>query len=125
MARPSSRNAAERFVILKYCFVYALTAPPRDMLSDWIQKWSGDDRDKFVKDVEAKREDFWRGLKSLGLWEKLSPIELKLAQQTVVTMTDRQQVDATWRMEAAVVLLWALQAVDLLPPFDAQASHGL
>ena len=75
MARPSSRDVAERLLILKYYIVYALTAPPRDMLAEWMAKWSEEDRDKFIADGEATREEFWKGLRGLGLWEKLSPSE--------------------------------------------------
>jgi hypothetical protein len=60
-----------------------------------------------------------------GLLDKLSPTEKDFAATTIVTMTAEQQIRASWRMEAALVILWSLNLVDSLPPFGTQASHKL
>jgi hypothetical protein len=123
--RPSAEDAARRLLVLKYVVVYALTAPPRDMLRSLFQRWSAEDRDKFTRDAEARREEFWRPLHVANLWEPVSPSERELAGTTIVTMSPQQQVNASWRAEAAQALMWALGLITSLPPYDNQASHDL
>jgi Domain of unknown function (DUF4272) len=122
---PSAEDAARRLVVLKYVVVYALTSPPRDMLRMLLQRWSADERQKFTADGEAKRDEFWQPLHQAGLWQYVSPAERELAGTTVVTMTAQQQVDASWRVESAQVLMWALGLIPRLPPYDKQASHDV
>ena len=62
-------------------------------------------------------------LRHAGLWDDLALSERDLAETTIVTMDAQQQVNATWRLEAAQVLMWALGLVPHLPPFDTQAKH--
>lgn len=125
ITRPSAREVAERFVVLKYHVVYALTAPPRKLLSESMTRWTLDERGAFAKTAELERDKYWGKVKNLGIWDKLSPSEKDFAATTIVTMTSAQQVQASWRMEAAAVVLWALNLVDSLPPFDTEASHDL
>jgi hypothetical protein len=110
---------------LKYVVVYALTAPPRDMLRALLQQWSAEDREKFTTDAEVRREEFWQPVRLTGLWEYMSPSEVDLAEATIVTMSPQQQVDACWRVEAAQVLMWSLGLIPQLPPYDTQANHDL
>lgn len=95
------------------------------MLEQMTAKWDADERDKFERQAEAQRDQFWRGLRDAGLWQHLSPREQEHAQSTMATMTGRQQVDASWRMEAAQTLMWALGMLPDLPPYDTMASHDL
>ncbi len=125
VSRPSAEQAARRLVVLKYVIVYALTAPPRDRLAKLLENWSVEDQEKFAADGEARRDQFWRPLQRMGLWEDVSPTERELARSTIVTMTSGQQVNATWRIESAVVLMWALGVIRHLPPYDIPASHDL
>ncbi len=123
--RPSYEDVARRLVILKHVVVYALTAPPRDMLGQLLENWSGKERKKFIDDAEAECGKFWQPLHQAGLWQAVSPAERELARATIVTMTPEQQVDATWRVESAQVLMWALGSIPKLPAYDAQADHDL
>jgi hypothetical protein len=122
---PSPEDAARRLVVSKYVVVYAVTLPPRDMLRKLMEKWSADDRKKFTADGEANREEFWQPLRQAGLWPCLSPTERELAGTTIMTMTPLQQINATWRVESAQILMWALGLIPRLPPYDTQASHDL
>lgn len=124
-SRPTAADAARRLVILKHIVASALVAPPRDMLQQMTAKWDADQRDKFKRQAESEREQFWRGLRDAGLWQHLSPREQEHAQSTMATMTAQQQVDASWRMEAAQTLMWALGMLPELPPYDTMAGHDL
>jgi hypothetical protein len=123
--RPSAEDAARRLLILKHIVAWALIAPPRDVLQQITAKWDVDERTKFERQAEALREKFWRGLRDAGLWQHLSPQEQAHAESTMATMTEQQQVDASWRMEAAQTLMWALRMLPELPPYDTMASHDL
>lgn len=90
-----------------------------------LEKWSADDRERFTADSEAKREEFWQPLRQAGLWQSVSRGEQEFADTTIVTMTPQQQLDASWRVESAQILMWALELIPRLPPYDTQASHDL
>ena len=124
-SRPTSEDAARRLVILKHIVASALVAPPRDMLRQMTAQWGEDERTKFQQQAEAQRDQFWQGLRDAGLWQLLSPRERVHAQSTMAMMTEQQQDDASWRMEAAQTLMWALGMLPELPPYDTMASHDL
>jgi Domain of unknown function (DUF4272) len=124
-SRPTSEDAARRLVILKHIVVSALVAPPRDMLRQMTSQWGEDERTKFQQQADAQRDQFWRGLRDSGLWQHMSPREQSHARSTLATMTEQQQVDASWRMEAAQTLMWALGMLPELPAYDIMASHDL
>ncbi|MBX3432212.1 MAG: DUF4272 domain-containing protein [Pirellulales bacterium] len=110
---------------MKYVVIYALTSPPRDILDALFGQWNAEDREKFEADADARCAEFWEPLRHAGLWDDLALSERDLAETTIVTMDAQQQVNATWRLEAAQVLMWALGLVPRLPPFDTQANHDL
>jgi hypothetical protein len=122
---PTASAVARRLVVLKYVVVYALTAPPRELLRTLWQKWSAADRETFEADSEAEREKFWQPLREANLWQHVTASERDLAAATLVTMTSQQRADASWRLESAQVLMWALGMIPYLPPYDTQASHDL
>lgn len=124
-SRPSAEDAARRLVILKHIIASALVAPPRGMLQQMTAPWGADERDQFARLAEAQRGEFWTALREAGLWQHLSPLERAHAETTIATMTERQQVDASWRIEAAQTLMWALGILSELPPYDTPASHDL
>jgi len=122
---PSAEDAARRLVILRSVVIYGLTSPPRDMIPMLFENWSADDRHKFTADSEASREEFWQPLHKAGLWRYLSPIERELSEATAVTMTHEQQINATWRVESVLVLLWAAGLVSELASYDVQTSTDI
>ena len=122
---PTAEDAARRLIILKHIVVSALIAPPRDMLRQMMSKWGSDERTQFQQEAETKRDQMWQGLRDAVWWPHLSPQEQAHAQTTMATMTEQQQADASWRMEAAQALMWALGLLPALPPYDTMASHDL
>jgi len=124
-SRPTSEDAARRLIILKQLVATALVAPPREMLRQMTAGWSDDERKQFRRKAEEQRGQFCQGLREAGLWRHLSPREKALAQSTLITMTEQQQADASWRVEAAQTLMWALGLLPELPPYDSAADHDL
>ena len=125
MKRPSARDVAERFVILRQCVVHALAVPPRDLFAEQTKHWSHTEYQTFAADLESQRDKYWGALTHLGLWERLSPTEREFAATTAITMSATQHINASWRMESAGVLLWSLCLVDSLPPYDTEAALDL
>lgn len=123
MGRPSPLEVAGRAIVLKHVIVWALTAPPRDMLETMTSEWPQAEHDAFATESKEMREQFWSRLGTLE--QALSPWELELSRSTILTMTESQQIDASWRVEAFQVLLWALGLIDELPGYDEQADHDL
>jgi hypothetical protein len=123
--RPTPEDVAKRLLVLKYVAGYALTAPPREMLKEGFERWSALEQKQFVREGEKLRDEYWGGIRAAGLWPALSPLEREFAAATIVTMTPQQQLDAMWRVEAAQVLMWALEMIPTLPPYDTQAQEGL
>lgn len=124
-SRPTAEDAARRLVILKYVVVSALIVPPRDMLAQMVQGLSPDELDTFSREAATQREQMWQGLRDAGLWRYLSPREQEHAQSNLITMTEQQHADATWRMEAVQTLMWALGLLSAMAPYDTLASYDL
>jgi hypothetical protein len=123
--RPDASLVAKRLAILKFVVAHAMVAPPRSMLKQWMESWPTHEVAEFKVDAMFKNEEFWQRVRDVGLWDLLSPDELALANSDLVTMTLQQQVNASWRLEAAQVLMWALELIPGLPPYDTQASNDL
>lgn len=122
VSRPTAQMAAQRLVILKHVVNYTYSAPPRAMLAEIMAKWDAAERDEFERDAVRIREEMCRTLKKEGLWARLSPKERSLCGHTIVTFTERQQLDSIWRLESAQTLMWALGMVTQLPPYDTLAK---
>ncbi len=62
---------------------------------------------------EESRETLRMWLHREGLWDSASPEEASLFEAP--TLIRQQLINATWRVEALLPLLWALGAIDRLP----------
>jgi hypothetical protein len=121
--RPDATDVAIRAIVLRHVISYALMTPTREMLGNVSTSWSEDEKRSFTRDAEVVRDNFWA---TLGGYEKfLSPLERSFSRTTMTTITDAQLISASWRVEALVPLLWALQVVDEIPPYDTQSSPDL
>ena len=118
MVRPTSKEAATRLVILKYHILHAWMLPGRKTLSE-------KEKERFPEETSMDGDKFWRPLKDSGLWPAMSPKEREYAERSVPTLTSQQIIDASWRMESAVVLMWALNIIAKPPSFDSQSELDL
>lgn len=123
--RPTAEETAWRLVVLKHLVSTALATPPGEMLQPLLRHLDAAKRAEFTRAADERRDKQCRWLQESGLWPHASPREREFFQSTFVTMTARQQVDASWRMEAVQVLMWALGILPQLPPYDAMADHEL
>lgn len=122
---PSAASAMKRAIILKYIFVRAVAAPPIDDLASVMSQWSKEERSRFATDTA---QIFMRDvdhLKAAGLWQDVEENERSFLQAGIDQISPQQRIDASWLAESIVCLLWALQIVPELPPYDQEASRGL
>lgn len=117
-SRPSAENVARRLLVLKYVVAYTFLVPPEKNR----QHWSAAEQEKFADQARIRRDQFWQGLHTAGLGNELTAEEREYAASTPATMTPSQQINASWRMEAAQVLLWALGLLPALPPWGELAD---
>lgn len=75
-------------------------------------------------DAEPETERFdlnhWLAEEKLTAWSE--PDEVAILQTPVGNLGEDDAVDATWSIEAAAALAWALQKIPALPPFDEAAD---
>jgi hypothetical protein len=121
---PSAQEVACRLFILKATAAVAFNTPPRSQLKGW-RSWLKSERAK--SELESKRatKEQIERLKAFGFWDRVSPLEGEFFEATPLTLTQQQHVNASWRLEAVQVLLWALGVIDNLPPYDEQAETAL
>jgi hypothetical protein len=102
-----SRAAAERLLCL---MVVAARAHFEGEL--------GHDNEADIEAVESiQLLHVW--LQQESLWEKLSPRENRLMAKNVGQWTAQEQIDGSWRAEAAGAIAWALGLV-AMPTYDTQ-----
>ncbi len=119
---PTKAEAFLRALALLNVTSYAMVIPPRDQIKNPADL-SPEDLAEFTSSAEKMRDEFWS--KRRGYTAELSPREREFAQTTMLTMTARQQVDASWRLESFQVLLWALGMHEGLPEWNERAGHDL
>ena len=71
----------------------------------------------------APREKIVKWLKDEDLWAELSPSEL--AYLATKRPTKKQQIDASWKSEGLIVLLWALDKIEHLPAPNEQCDTSV
>lgn len=122
----SSSDAAaamKRVIILKYIFVKALATPPIEDLGGIMSQWSAEERSQFAKETASMFDNQIGQLKSAGLWQHVEEDERRFLQSGADQLTPKQRTDASWLAESIVCLLWALQIVPDLPPYDQEAGQ--
>ena len=70
----------------------------------------------------APKEATVTWLQDEGLWDELSPEELMFV--SAAEPTKRQSINASWRSEALLMLLWSLGVVEELPGLAEQCDAG-
>jgi hypothetical protein len=73
--------------------------------------------------LKTPRHEIAYWLRNEGLWAELTPSELAFV--SAEHPSKQQILNASWRSEALLVLLWALDKVDTLPPANQQCDTSL
>ncbi|HET7487736.1 MAG TPA: DUF4272 domain-containing protein [Acidimicrobiales bacterium] len=77
------------------------------------------------RDVAEAREGINRWLGASGAAAEMEPAERAFLESLPGAPSDEQLTHATWQIEGAVVLAWAVELVHDLPPFDQPVDPAL
>ncbi|MDP2278020.1 MAG: DUF4272 domain-containing protein [Nitrospirota bacterium] len=122
--KPTSKEAYTRLMILKYVIVHAL-ATPRPMLSDLFANWSETEKKAFDDACKQKADASVASLKEINLWKHASPKEQLFLQSFGSQMDEYEHRAATWRMECAAMIMWALGLLNSWPNIDEEINTDL
>lgn len=122
---PDARSVMPRVIILKYVFVKGLATPPPEYIAACKARWSKEESSQFVEQGRSQNGQFVERLRESRLWDVMEPEEHRFMLTVPTQMTHQMLVDASWRVESILCLLWALGYVSKLPPYDEQADSGL
>jgi hypothetical protein len=123
MAGPTTDEVARRLIIIKYEVVQAIATGPTVRMA--YENWSDSDQKQFRAKMLEAAEGLSDGLRKLGLWEFMTDKEVKFFSTHPLDLTQQQIVNASWRMESVMTLMWALGIIPELIPFDHQADLDL
>lgn len=113
---PDASAVAIRSLILRAVVSYGNQTPAPEAIADERIWWTDNEWSSFVKESRREQDAIWN---QLGKYKKqLSPSEKVLSLTTVETITHQQLANATWRAESLGVVLWALNFVDRILPYD-------
>ncbi len=120
--RPSAQDALRRAMILTHIHVKAAATPPEEIIAQLSEKWTEEDRAKFIAGMQTLNDTQHSRMRAAGLWEHLDASELAFMQTRALDMSMRQRIDASWVIESIACLCWALGYLKQLPPYDQQAG---
>ncbi len=89
------------------------------------EKWTESDQQQFRIKMQQAAGGLSDSLRKLGLWEFMTDKEVKFFSTHPLDLTQQQTVNASWRMESVMTLMWALGIIPELLPFDRQANPDL
>jgi Domain of unknown function (DUF4272) len=122
---PDASAVIGRVIILKNVFVKGLATPPPEYLADCKARWSTDDWNRYLEMARNQNVQRIERLRQSGLWNAMDVGERKFMQAGPAEFTQRDGIDASWRTESIVCLLWALGYISEVPPFDVQVNPEL
>jgi hypothetical protein len=119
---PNADAVQKRAMILRELSLRAIILPPREPLAKHLVKWTEQERLDFVRKVRDQFAPRIRQIQEIGLWDEMEEAERKFMEMSVLDISERQLVDASWLSESAACLLWALEYIAQLPPYDTRVE---
>jgi hypothetical protein len=120
---PDAPTVLRRVFVQSRQIVHGLATPPPDVLARLVEAWSPEERARFSQDLKDRSAPDLIFLKETGLWDDMTTAERAFIRAPAPKM--QEIMNATWLMESAVCLLWALGRVAEMPPYDTQADPEL
>jgi len=125
MPNPSPQDAARRLLVLRALIPYAHGQPPKQVWAEIFPNWSKEEQENFFQHFKKLGQDIASHLRKAGVWDYLSPKEDRFFHCYPQDMQDLEKINMVWRLESAIVLLWALTLCPEFPPFDKQAESNV
>lgn len=114
-----------RAIILKYIFVKGVAAPPVEYIRNVMSQWTPEERSKFAADAAQIFVQNVDHLKAAGLWLDVEEDERRFLHAGIDQISAQQRIDAGWLAESIACLLWALQIIPEMPPYDQETGPEL
>src|SRR5262245_13696814 len=122
---PSPGDVMKRAIILKHLIVKAMATPPLDDLARCIDNWSEQEKADLNREMKRRAEQETQHLRKTGLWNDMDSSEQALIEAGPTEMSAQARIDASWLVESAICLLWALGYVSELSRYDQQVDPQL
>jgi hypothetical protein len=116
--KPSAADVATRLLALEACVVYALGAPPREVVAALRARATVREKEAMEEKAEESRYAYWNPIEATDVYDALTETERTLAEADLVAMTLDQQAEAVAWLESVGVLAWSLGIIEALPPWD-------
>ena len=120
--RPDAGAVAARAIILKHVFVKGLAICSG---AQQREQWGADEWSHFWEEAQNQNLKQIEKLRQSGLWNVMEREERNFMEAEPAEVTQQEFVDAIWRAESIVCLLWALGFVSELSTYDQQANPEL
>jgi len=120
--KPSSKDVYRRLMILKYVISHSYQNLPVDTIQKAAENWTESDKEDFEKKLKKNMEETVSSLKDFGLWKYTTQTEKDFLSSFGSNMDIALQMNANWRMEAALVLMWALKIDNNYPDLNEQTN---
>ncbi len=88
-------------------------------------KWPEADQQQFRITMQTRADGLCESFQRHGLWEFLTDNAVRFFSAHPLDLTQQQIVNASWRMESVMSLMWALGMIPEFLPFDRQAGTDL
>jgi hypothetical protein len=122
MGNPTSQDVVRRVVILKSQVFYSLGVPPLDYFKQKLADLSVEQQKDILRKFKEASNQIKSFLKSNYLWKYMTDEERDLIEADLLRINIQAHKNASWRVESAVVLMWALRMIDEFPAFDTQTT---
>ena len=122
MGKPTSQDVVRRLVILKSQVIYSLGVPPLDYFKQKLAELSKEQQNDILRNFKEASGQIQSFLKSSHLWKHMTDAEREFIEVDLLHMNIQVHKDTTWRVESAIVLMWALRMIDEFPAFDTQTN---
>lgn len=122
---PNSNDVYRRLLILKYLIIHSYSTFSSEYLRQSAEHWTITEKESFDKELEKKMNINVSEMKSLGLWDYTTKTERDFLSSFGSKINPVSLINANWRMEAAIMLMWALNLVDKFPDINEQANPEL
>jgi len=122
---PDASAVMARVIILKYVFVKALATPPPEYVAQCKKEWSTEEWNQYLGTAQNQNAQQIERLHKSGLWTAMDVDERNFLEAGPEEISQKAHIDATWRSESIVCLLWALGYISELLPYDEQANPEL
>lgn len=123
--KPNYKNVSRRLMILKYLVIHSYSTVSSEYLKQSAKHWTNNEKQNYDSELEKLMNEKISEMKSFGLWKYTTKTERDFLLSYGSNINPVSLMNANWRMEAAIVLMWALNLVDKFPDINEQTNTEL